>query len=72
MPMGERAFAESKGSRKKVAVRVTQETHLALKLAGRRRETTPTGQATDLLEQFGHTFFEQLRADVSDEKARRG
>lgn len=72
MPMGERAFAESKGLRKKVAVRVSQETHLALKLAGRSRGTTPTGQAQDLLEQFGRAFFEQLRVDVSNEKARRG
>jgi hypothetical protein len=63
MPMGEKAFVESKGPRKLVAVTLPIEVHALLKLAGTHLGTSPTGMAIQIIERWAE---ERMRTNLDE------
>jgi len=75
MPMGERAFADSKGPRKKITLLISSEAYLLLKVAAAINDTSATGQGVEVVESWAEDLLErdheQLAAFLLEERARR-
>jgi hypothetical protein len=75
MPMGERAFADSKGPRRKITLLISAEAYVLLQLAGALSGTSPTGQGVGGVEQWAENLLEReherLSEAVAEERERR-
>lgn len=73
MPMGERAWATSKGPRKATTVRLSAEADVLLEVAATDLGVTKTALATELLERWADAWLranlDRLREAVAERRA---